>query len=590
MNNSLIAFNRNKIYTSLKEPDLSPSDSKLKALIELTDALGKFGYIIDTEALQYLSDSDISEYHMTVLPILSEVYKHTKYKNEETNINLDEWKKYHSIYNFYGSGDFRFIYQSAGILNLGITYLDRITSTDLEDILLRLIKKPENLTKEERNEFTYLIQKYKVLYPESNNKVCSLLLKIYDTDYNFESLNNFLDYSTIKLSRIERRLLMSKIENRLSKDAKDTINRKSWRELLKTLHPKDYSKLFPKTFEFYVDLINKKEVVPSESSYLEAKSYLDSERYDEFVNNFGRLLTKAYEQGDGSDADLVSLLCSGKLEINHLLSIMRYFQKNELGVDRYYCGVIRKHKNIPYLNLISTIKEFILKGIGMKQKNRKLLGKKIWIDTELKEYDFPYKIKRLPKKHLGTIDISKPVTKFTTVWNKEKIHYSTTEVYLWKGPGYNFKGGLGYAERNCSYLYSEGLEIPELKKEGYKYLVFDNRTSYQYNTISNAKVSLEIDKIKITSNNACRNRFGGLIDLETGDLWVLDFDLTKLPTFNGNIQEAIVRYFNDSFRFSIYDWYENYLISCGAIIVPKKSESEIQYTIETYKNDKSIIH
>ena len=330
--------------------------------------------------------------------------------------------------------------------------------------------------------------------------------------------------------------------------------------------------------------------MPIESPYIEAKSYLDSRRYDEFVNNFGRLLTKAYEQGDGSDADIVSLLCSGKLEINHLLSIMKYFQKNELGITRYYCDTIRKHKNIPYLKLIPTIKEFILKGIGMKQKNSELLGKKVWIDLDLKEYDFPDCTKRLPKKHLGTIDISKPVTKFTTFWDKRDIYYSTTEVYLWKGPGYNFDGGLGYVERNCNDLYSESLEIPGLKKEGYKYLVFDNRTSYQDNTISNSKVSLEIDKIRITSPNACRNKFGGIIDLETGDIWILDFDLTKLPTFNGNIQEAIIRYFNDSFRFSVYDWSENHLISCGAIIVPEKSESEIQYTIETYRDDKSIIH
>ena len=58
----LIAFNRNKIYTSNNMPSI-PEGRRLELLVSLTNELKKFCMTIDSEAILYLSEDDIINFY-----------------------------------------------------------------------------------------------------------------------------------------------------------------------------------------------------------------------------------------------------------------------------------------------------------------------------------------------------------------------------------------------------------------------------------------------------------------------------------------------------------------------------------------------
>lgn len=624
MNKSLISFNRDRIYVSLKSPDLHPSDEKLRALILLINELGKFGYIIDSKTINYLDISDIKEYTSTVLPILYDVYKHQKYSgSSEETIDLKTWKSRH-ISDFYDNGDFRFIYESSNKLSLPMVYLDKMTDSDLQERFTEIIKIYRDLTKEEIGELSYLITLFKADPSEANNKSAYVLLNLY-SDHSFGTIKEFTQCFKYKFSRNERRLILEKLEtlvesscaDDLVKEAKKCkISKSEWKTFFNYLHPSDYKNVFPGAYDFYISMLykknEKKEEKPQPTVYEKAKHLLDSNP-KEFVDKFGSLMLEAEKLGDGSEADIASLLCIGKLDIPMLLQIIEYLQKRELGIPRFYGkhGHVCKKANCFSLRVIPTVKEFILKGMSLKNRNcqdyEKLSGKKVWLDPLLKEYDYPYKNIRPEKLYLGKLNLEDKV-QIGTYWRDNRIYYSYTATYLWKGIGKgNFKlinhlyhdsgeGFDGNIERNIKQFESTKSIIPslsDLKNRGYKYIVFYNRTSLSSDSPVDSPVSFIIYNpnntepiLSVDFSSERRNRFGGLLDLETGDCWILNTDLTELPTYNGNIEEAIVRYMFDSLRFSAYDYYENYYEANGASIVDSKFDCDMEYTAKEYARTK----
>lgn len=612
MNKSLISFNRNKIYTSLENPDLNFSDQKLKLLIKLTNKLGEFGYIIDSDAIRYLDISDIKEYLDTVIPILYKVYKHEEYVPEDL-INIDDWKSRH-VSDFYNSGDFRFIFESSKKLNLPINYLDMMTESDLYNIFVGIIGSSKDPSVEEENELSYLSTIFSNVYANvAGNKTSRLILNLANKSYNFNAICDVLEYSDYKLSRSERRLVLEKMESFINSNGlENTVissrdsSKRSWLRFFKNIHPKDYKNVFPKTYEFYSYLVvgkSGKGDISKLSAFEKAKALLDS-RPDEFANQFGALMLKAEEENNGSEADIASLLCTGKLEIQQLIKITEYLQKKELGISRFYdSGSVKKPNKCFDRGIISTTKEFILNGISIKNKNKeaseKLGFKKIWLDPDLRNYDYIHRSKTsYHKEYLGKVQLGDNLTSKTFWTDRTTIYYSHTRLYLWKGVGNDFKvvdhRYVDAVERGQEETISSKININLYKSLGYKYIVFYNRTSYHHGVISGSPVYFQFIEPKdrilsiIQSKNECRNRFGGLLDLNNGDLWLINSDISLLPTYNGNSAESIVRCIFDSFRFSVYDYLENYCIANGAIIVESKTDCDIKYTHEEYEQNKSI--
>ena len=85
--------------------------------------------------------------------------------------------------------------------------------------------------------------------------------------------------------------------------------------------------------------------------------------------------------------------------------------------------------------------------------------------------------------------------------------------------------------------------------------------------------------MKLFPKTEVRNNLGGLIDLASGDVYVLNFDISEIPTINGNIKEAIVRYILPEYRFSAYDFAKIYIQSSGAETTedPKQADSTFEY-------------
>ncbi len=584
---ALIAFNRDRIYTSLDTPDNNPQDSKLILLLELTHELGKFGYIIDQEALPYLSETDILDYSNTVLPILYEINYHKKYKKEKFNINLEDWKSRHQqpwVNNFYISGDFRFISESAKSLNLPIVYLDRINEDGIYKIYISTIQNNSDINQFEINELKYLVKYFGSMSKERPRNLMSILIvSLYNKNIRPDNLN---DYRQLQPNRSERRLILEKLEGiDLSKE-----NVSELKELFKILHPEEYKKIFPKTYKFFCDLKKNREP-EKKNPYAEGIELLDSNKIEEFTKRFMGLLHNAVKEGSGSDADLMTLLYSNKLSIRNLLYILDELHKVELGVPRYYGEYVFIENNKDLTSLIPTIKEFLVNGISLKSRHESLAGRKVFIDESLKDFDFGSHIQR-PNLIVRKLKSLKEVM-IGIEWELLNMNSATSlktlKIYLWKGPSSIFKKipvGTLKGPKPEIVISGTTINIQKYKEKGYKYLVFDSRVVSKFGAkksgFVNFKIISEEDNLNFKINANTRNNFGGLIDLETGDLTIINFDLKTIPTYNGNLQEAIVRYIIPEFRFSAYDFFTNHFISSGATIVDNPKDCDIHFRTTDY--------
>lgn len=557
---SFIAFDRNKIYTSLEKPDYNPNDGKLILLLELTHEIGKFGYVLSEDALKYLSESDIQNYFKKIVPVLYNLYYHKDYQGEsdlgDPNKYLKDWKSRRRepwIENFYLSGDFRFISESAKSLNLHVTYLDRLSDSGLYNIFKNLIESESDPSDKDMECVKYLSEMFNKNCDDltPHNTIGNLILGLYDS----RRPNKWSDYKLINPNRRERRLILQKLEELdLSKESTKDV-----KELLKTLHPADYKKIFPKVWKFWSE---KKENTKNQT----AQELLDAGMVDEFTDRYiGYLYSEISDE-----TDLCTLIYSPKLPAKNLLKIFKNLEKYEMGVPRYHnqsywCNSSR------VVSIIPTIKEFILGRVGFILKDDSFNGKKIYIDPELKKYDFgDTKPRKYEPKTIGKLSGDLENVEFSVLYNSDSCYLlSALYIYLWKGRGKVFKKVVPSTWNEYPALKTEitskVLNINDIKKRGFKYIVLDNRV------IRHGKkgkdLEIKIGNLSIMSRSDIRNSFGGLIDLETLEVQILDCDISEIPTYNGNIQEAIVRYILPEYRFSAYDFMSNYITVSGGDIV-----------------------
>lgn len=572
---SFIAFDRNKIYTSLLEEDHNPDDIKLELLIRLTTELGKFGYILDQGALLFLSTYDILQYEKDIIPVLYDIYYHKKYNsNQEQYISLSEWKnrrKQPWIDNFYLNGDFRFITESSRSINRSITYLDRLNDNDLYEIYKSEVISKNN--PKDLETIKYLAELFKnskeIINP--GNSISTLILGLYNDSIRPK---NWSEYTHIHLGRKERRLILDKLE----KLDLDKENRTDLKKLLHQLHPNDFKKLYPKVYKYWTE-----RKTNQENPYIEAEDLLRYDMIEEFKEKFISFLYRLVKESSGLESDLITLLYSEKLQPSDLLQILNKVRKIELGCPRYYGQIIKLEHN-KVVSLIPTIKEFIFSSLGCKIGNKSLNGKRVWIDPELKEINFGF-YNTLKRDYLGKINLNDNL-EISSVVLSSKISDNLTS-YLWKGPGKVFKLVPSRVIRKGNISASGyTLDMADIEKKGFKYLVFNNKMlSYLHSNKNQVKISIQSGKdniIEVYPHTDSRNNFGGLIDLTNGDIITLDFDLNLLPIINGNIHEAIVKYILPELRFSAYDFGHLYITSSGAEPIETEDKCDVKFEYNDY--------
>lgn len=571
---SFIAFDRNKIYTSLLEPDLNPKDTKLILLLKLTHELGKFGYILSEEAIKYLSEEDIHNYFRDIIPVLYCIYYHKNYteKSDLGDINkyLENWKsrrKQPWTNNFYLFSDLAFIYRESRRVNNPMTYLKRLDYSGLFLIYKELIERP-SISKIDLPTVKYLSEIYKSETVNPGCNLATLIVSLWDDNYRPQNLS---DYIELKPNRKERRLILNKLETKidLSNEPKKDI-----KKLLKKLHLKEYKKAFPKVYEFYKKLQTEDE----DDSYMRAKYLIDSGKIEEFTDLF-----MSFIYNSDNEENITALLYSNKLRVTDYLKILKSIQINELGVPRYFSEVYFTFPRSKIL-LIPIIKEFIMARLEsiIGDRVKSLSNKKIYISDELKRLSIDGTIEYVDLEKRELKHITKEL-EFSVQWDHATCKRSELNVYLWKGPGTKIKKYKDNQPESPRYLIETNLvDIKSFIEKGYKYIIFDNRVSEVYSNLIGIEINVGSNKFYIS--RYCRNNFGGIIDLKTLEITFLDFDLKKIPIINGNLQEAIIKYTLPEFRSVAYDFIRNCFTSFKLEISDNPEESDIIVTKELYKN------
>lgn len=388
-----------------------------------------------------------------------------------------------------------------------------------------------------------------------------------------------LDSRSNHIGRKARRFILEKLEG-------TDLEKENWselKELLRLLHPAEYKKLFPKVYNYWSE--KKKE--HNLDAYNRALKVLESGDIEGFVQGFMGFFKSAIKEGNGKESDILTLLCSEKLGASDLLSILMKLEKYDLGLPRKYkrgTFVIDQER---IYSLIPTIKEILFFNIGKRFRGNEFVGKCVWLDPKLKELRFG---ETKPKEYieLGKISENDRHLKLSLKWRSLCEGGYFFGIYLWGGPGKSIKyvdlmKGIVYG-RDFITDNSVSIKINDLRKRGFRYLIFDSRVNKPCGQSFGFLMSSEHKKMNMVVNapEGIRNNFGGILDLETGVVRVINSDLSKLPIINGNIQEALIKYLLPEYNIlSAYDYLELYVSSRGAEITESKN-SDLRMGIKEY--------
>jgi len=199
--------------------------------------------------------------------------------------------------------------------------------------------------------------------------------------------------------RVVRRFLLSLLEKTSPKAENMVTRRERWIRLGEVLHPGDYSKRYPKTFEAFDLLRNSK--VRSWYSYLERsfkKSFESglkvlTKRPGEFVRKLDFLLRN---NKDKKDLILSQFKKSAPQASNKVLfELYQYFEtrKQDQRIRTVFPKNARKFVSLPLLkkldkDIVDSVQYSIIQILEYKFSKLSHLGK-VWVDPELKNVPLP---------------------------------------------------------------------------------------------------------------------------------------------------------------------------------------------------------
>lgn len=216
----LIAFNRNKIYTSNNTPSI-PEGRRLELLVSLTNELKKFCMTIDSEAILYLSEDDIINFYNDVIPALENRYKvydtfkplypgFPKQVIEKSDLDL--WTEQHKIYDsLKETGEFDYDkfeeehpwYSDKEVdkikRNKYITYVNitRLSDEEFMKIPYRIAISNNSLQSTTKDELVWFLTNYSTINLPENipfKETLCIVMK-YRDDYEVRNINDILRYS-----------------------------------------------------------------------------------------------------------------------------------------------------------------------------------------------------------------------------------------------------------------------------------------------------------------------------------------------------------------------------------------------------------
>ena len=216
----LIAFNRNKIYTSNDTPSI-PEGRRLELLVSLTNELKRFCITIDPGAILYLSEDDIISFYKDVIPVLENLYRYNVtfkplYPGFPQQVieksDLELWEDQHKIYDsidttgtfdydkfeqenpWYSDEEIKKLKKSPKVSYKSIT---RMNDEEFMKIPYRIAIANNSLQHETKEELVWFLTNYPdVKLPENipfKETLC-IVMK-YRNDYEVKNINDVLRYA-----------------------------------------------------------------------------------------------------------------------------------------------------------------------------------------------------------------------------------------------------------------------------------------------------------------------------------------------------------------------------------------------------------
>lgn len=646
-----------KNIVSLKKGFVTTSDDGMDNRIEVSTVqshLMQWGYMLTEDAFKALSKSDLSKiknFNDEILPYLKEInggkYNHKPlYKNFPQEVmSLSDFELFlNAIMHYWSNGTWEpstvEFEKPIKFENIKYNMIDNGNEERFLKIFTDLVSINTSLTPDDLEIVKWFVDsEQKLIFPEVipfKENLCTLAAMGIEnlpvkttTDVlriavhlsggdislpkvppekvrlnrwsNNESLNpKRHDFKFKKFTRKERRYLLNLLENSNCDVSEMVLKRERWIRLGEILHPFEYKNRFPKSFNAFNKLRNKK--VRSWYSYLEnsfKQSLVNglevlSKRPGEFARRIDWLV-RTYPEDIQIIMDYFNK--SVKNTSNKVLfEVYNHFENRlEENPNRtIFVKGARKPVELPTLDplpkyLVETIHQRIFETLKDKFSTLEKLGN-CWIDDELKKIPLPTNMRSMsstdkpiirgqripfgnsktkvirPFIHwIGPTDLDLSVTFVDDKNNVETLSYSTTGLKVGKSC---HSGDVRHRQGPCAEYID--IDIKDALNHNFKYAVIDVR-NYDGNGLNTVETVFGMmEREHPTSNKTwlpetisntqkleskSTNTIIGVIDLVTKEYIMLDIDSSGFVTARSdtnNIHKAIDKYSKPP-KVSVYD-------------------------------------
>lgn len=433
-------------------------------------------------------------------------------------------------------------------------------------------------------------------------------------------------------SRKERRFLLNLIEKSNLSTSEAVLKLGRWIRLGEKLHPGDYVEKFPKAFNFFNTLRNKKVI----SWYGELEKAFKEESFDNALNKLSERPGEFFRRLDSlirNNREHLNVILEKTKEVAKkvsnkvLFESLEHFDKRK-DVSRNRTIMIKGSRKITKLpdlepldeNLIKSIKDIIINALSFKYSQLEKLGN-VWIDEELKNIPIPKNmrsvsssLKPIIRGQRTKINGNKNTIRAFVHWfdehGNQDIDLTATFIADSKIKRIGFDG-----EHNCiegcysgDVRHKQGecaeyidINIKESIANEYRFVVIDarNYNGRSFETVTDCCVGYmerefpktEIfipstikDAVRLT--NQSHTTICSVIDLHTREVIHLDIDTDGIPVASANVQnllDAIEPYCHPP-KFSVFDLIMIHVNSRGGVVCENKEDSEVSFEYENFSN------
>ena len=678
----LIALQRNKVYTSLTSP-AEFNDDRRKKLLTITEELRRFGHYLSAESLMYLSDEDLEGIYKDILPALSKKYYPTEswnplypgFPQQVIDATTDKlWEDQHKIYDTLDYD--KFLKDNMWYLDGEIeetenpVILERMTETDLLQIFTDIVSSGNSLAPDTREELMwFLAHRPEHKLPDKipfKETLC--LVMTYRPEYKPATINDILRFGMYAmgadpelphvakqvnasawgkqkidnpvwrklntLTRATRRRLMETIEEFLKTSSlkNAVVDAKRfygvWVLLSERIHPREYTKTYPKAAQFFTELKSNAKKYKSwystlQDKYNSGEDVVDitkfiSDRPGELVRRLDSLLRRSITAGkEGEIMDI--FLDTDGMSNKTLIELLAYYEKRGQTTTRLVSlkGTSTKTSLTPLEplrpELIELVRECIERKILINIKNsiteKDFEGKKVYIDPEIKNMPIPKGMRDqvfcIPTGTRIKIAEDKKIIRLFIHWIQKgtpedldlHAYFYKDEQTIPRNIGWNtglksdcacHSGDVLNREGDCSEFID--VDIQKAIDAGWKYVIADvqNYKGRGLDTLDNWMGYATLDQMYPTKDWVPRGvdfsqkvegvtdsgMAAWIFDLENREVILLGVGLDTIPVSPGRLNQDLIKFFANPLKFSTYDvLLENYKDRGAEIVDPEDSES-----------------